>query len=228
MLRFIAAASFRCSSCCSRSACSSFLIFFATPGSTRRPDRGQERRPADAARSAQGLRARQAAARPVRADDEEALHHARPDVVREPRREGDPAGDAGRAGDALARLRRAVIWVLASIAMGMLAGVFRGTPIDTTVMVVGLIGISMPVFWLGEVVNLLTQSRFHDTCLFSWVPPLGYIPFSAVAVRLVQVAASSRGSRSRSSTSASTRACSAPRSSRRRRRTTSGLPARRD
>jgi peptide/nickel transport system permease protein len=72
----------------------------------------------------------------------------------------------------------AVIWVIASIGMGMLAGVFRGRPIDTIVMVVGLIGISMPVFWLGEVVNLFTQSRLHDTPIFSWVPPLGYIPFS--------------------------------------------------
>jgi peptide/nickel transport system permease protein len=62
--------------------------------------------------------------------------------------------------------------------MGMLAGVFRGRPIDTIVMVVGLIGISMPVFWLGEVVNLLTQSRLHHTVLFSWVPPLGYTPFT--------------------------------------------------
>jgi peptide/nickel transport system permease protein len=59
----------------------------------------------------------------------------------------------------------------------MLAGVFRGRPIDTVVMVVGLIGISMPVFWLGEVVNLITQSRLHGS-VFSWVPPLGYIPFS--------------------------------------------------
>jgi peptide/nickel transport system permease protein len=72
----------------------------------------------------------------------------------------------------------AVIWVIASIAMGMLAGVFRGRPIDTIVMVVGLVGISMPVFWLGEVVNLLTQSRLHHTVFFSWVPPLGYTPFT--------------------------------------------------
>jgi peptide/nickel transport system permease protein len=75
-------------------------------------------------------------------------------------------------------LGAAVIWVLASIVMGMLAGVFRGTPIDTIIMIIGLVGISMPVFWLGEVVNLLTQSRLHDTVLFSWVPPLGYIPFT--------------------------------------------------
>ena len=70
----------------------------------------------------------------------------------------------------------AVIWVVMSIGMGLLAAVFRGTAIDTAVMIVGLIGISMPVFWVGEVVNLLTQSRFHHTFLFSWVPPLGYIP----------------------------------------------------
>ena len=72
----------------------------------------------------------------------------------------------------------ALIWVVMSIAMGLLAAVFRGKPVDTAVMIVGLIGISMPVFWLGEVVNLLTQSRFHDTALFSWVPPLGYTPFT--------------------------------------------------
>jgi peptide/nickel transport system permease protein len=75
-------------------------------------------------------------------------------------------------------LGAAVIWVVFSIGMGLLAAVFRGTPVDAAVMIVGLIGISMPVFWLGEVVNLLTQSRFHDTFLFSWVPPLGYTPFT--------------------------------------------------
>ena len=72
----------------------------------------------------------------------------------------------------------AVIWVVVSIGMGLLAAVFRGTPIDAGLMIIGLIGISMPVFWLGEVVNLLSQSRLHDTFLFSWVPPLGYTPFT--------------------------------------------------
>jgi peptide/nickel transport system permease protein len=72
----------------------------------------------------------------------------------------------------------AVIWVVISIGMGLLAAIFRGTPIDAGIMIVGLIGISMPVFWLGEVVNLLSQSRFHHTVFFSWVPPLGYIPFT--------------------------------------------------
>lgn len=75
-------------------------------------------------------------------------------------------------------LGAALIWVVVSILMGLLAAVFRGTPLDILIMVVGLIGISIPVFWLGEVVNLLTQSRLHDTFLFSWVPPLGYTPLT--------------------------------------------------
>lgn len=75
-------------------------------------------------------------------------------------------------------LGAALIWVVMSILFGLLAAVFRGTPLDTLIMVVGLIGISIPVFWLGEVVNLLSQSRLHDTFLFSWVPPLGYTPLT--------------------------------------------------
>jgi peptide/nickel transport system permease protein len=75
-------------------------------------------------------------------------------------------------------LGAAVIWVVLSIAMGLLAAVFRATPIDSLLMIVGLIGISMPVFWLGEVVNLLSQSRLHDSFVFSWVPPLGYTPLT--------------------------------------------------
>jgi peptide/nickel transport system permease protein len=73
----------------------------------------------------------------------------------------------------------ALIWVLTSIVIGVLAAVFRGSVLDTVLMIVVLIGISMPVFWLGEMVNLVTQSRFHDTFLFSWVPPLGYTPFTS-------------------------------------------------
>ncbi len=73
----------------------------------------------------------------------------------------------------------ALIWVLTSIVIGVLAAVFRGSVLDTVLMIVVLIGISMPVFWLGEVVNLVSQSRLHDTFLFSWVPPLGYTPLTS-------------------------------------------------
>jgi peptide/nickel transport system permease protein len=72
----------------------------------------------------------------------------------------------------------AVIWIVFSILTGLAAAVFRGPIIDPLLMILALIGISIPVFWLGEVVNLITQSRLHHFFLFSWVPPLGYTPLT--------------------------------------------------
>lgn len=72
----------------------------------------------------------------------------------------------------------AVIWVVASILTGVAAALLRGTILDPILMILALIGISVPVFWLGEVANLLTQSRLHNSFLFHWVPPLGYTPLS--------------------------------------------------
>ncbi|MFC2252660.1 ABC transporter permease [Labrys portucalensis] len=68
----------------------------------------------------------------------------------------------------------AVLWVVVSVIIGMVAAATRNSWIDRLLMAAGLIGISMPVYWLGEVMNLITQSRYHDTWLFGWVPPLGY------------------------------------------------------
>jgi peptide/nickel transport system permease protein len=75
-------------------------------------------------------------------------------------------------------LGAAVLWVVFSIFLGLLAVVFKGSFLNPLLMILALIGISMPVFWLGEVMNLITQDRLHNTFLFSWVPPLGYTPFT--------------------------------------------------
>jgi len=72
----------------------------------------------------------------------------------------------------------AIIWIVFSILFGVAAAFVSGTVFDPLVMILALIGISIPVFWLGEVVNLITQSRLHDSFLFSWVPPLGYTPLT--------------------------------------------------
>jgi peptide/nickel transport system permease protein len=72
----------------------------------------------------------------------------------------------------------AVLWVIGAMAMGLAAAVLRGTIFDPLLMILALLGISMPVFWLGEMANLITQSRFHDSFVFSWVPPLGYVPLT--------------------------------------------------
>jgi peptide/nickel transport system permease protein len=72
----------------------------------------------------------------------------------------------------------ALLWIIGSLSIGVIAAATRGSLIDRGLMALGLVGISMPVFWVGAVVNLVTQSRFHDTWLFSWVPPLGYVAFA--------------------------------------------------
>ena len=72
----------------------------------------------------------------------------------------------------------AVLWVVFSMLIALLAVVFKGTLVDPLLMILALIGISIPVFWLGEVANLITQDRWHDTFLFSWVPPNGYVPLT--------------------------------------------------
>ena len=72
----------------------------------------------------------------------------------------------------------AVIWVVFSVLIGLLAVILKGTIFDPLLMILALIGISMPVFWLGEVVNLITQSP-NRSVIFSWVPPLGYVPITS-------------------------------------------------
>jgi peptide/nickel transport system permease protein len=72
----------------------------------------------------------------------------------------------------------AVLWVVFSILTALLAVMLKGTVFDPLIMIFALIAVSMPVFWVGEVANLITQDRLHDTFLFSWVPPLGYTPFT--------------------------------------------------
>jgi peptide/nickel transport system permease protein len=71
----------------------------------------------------------------------------------------------------------AVIWMVLGVAMGTVSAARRGTALDPVMMLLGVVGVSIPVYWLGEVVNLFTQSRWHDG-VFSWVPPLGYVPLT--------------------------------------------------
>ena len=72
----------------------------------------------------------------------------------------------------------AVLWVLGGMAIGIAAALTRGGATDRALMLASLVGVSMPVFWVGEMANLLTQSRMHDHWLFAWVPPLGYTPLT--------------------------------------------------
>ena len=71
----------------------------------------------------------------------------------------------------------AAIWIVMAIVMGVAAAQLRGRIYDPILMILALIGVSTPVFWLGQVVNLITQNKLH-TSVFRWVPPLGYTSFT--------------------------------------------------
>jgi peptide/nickel transport system permease protein len=72
----------------------------------------------------------------------------------------------------------AAIWIVMSIVMGVAAARLRGRIYDPILMILALIGVSTPVFWLGQVVNLITQGKLHSS-VFSWLPPLGYNSLTA-------------------------------------------------
>jgi len=72
----------------------------------------------------------------------------------------------------------AVLWMLGAMLTGIVAAAFRGRWPDKLLMGLSMVAVAMPVFWVGEMVNLVSQSRFHDSWAFSWVPALGYTPFS--------------------------------------------------
>ena len=71
----------------------------------------------------------------------------------------------------------ALIWIVMAILMGVAAAQLRGRIWDPALMVLALVGVSAPVFWLGQVVNLITQGKLHSS-VFSWLPPLGYTSFT--------------------------------------------------
>jgi peptide/nickel transport system permease protein len=74
-------------------------------------------------------------------------------------------------------LGAAVIWIIVGLAGGVIAAANRGRMIDPLIMFIGIGLISIPGYWLGEVVNLVTQQRLHGS-VFSWVPSPGYVPIT--------------------------------------------------
>ncbi|MGJ8524669.1 Glutathione transport system permease protein GsiC [Halomonadaceae bacterium LMG 33818] len=77
----------------------------------------------------------------------------------------------------------ALLWMVLSVLIGMVSAAFKNRLPDRLLMGISIMLVSIPVFWLGEMINLVTQSALHDTWMFSWVPPLGYIPFSQSPAR---------------------------------------------
>ncbi len=65
-----------------------------------------------------------------------------------------------------------VITIPIGIAFGVIAAVWRGTWIDSAVMVLALIGVSVPNFWIA----ILSVILFSVT--LGWLPSAGYVPLA--------------------------------------------------
>ncbi len=75
----------------------------------------------------------------------------------------------------------AALWLAGGLGLALLAVIWhRG---GHFAIAAGLVGMSVPAFWLGEVVNLLTQRSFHGSWLLRWLPPLG-LPVSVAGLVL--------------------------------------------
>src|SRR5579884_1293452 len=63
------------------------------------------------------------------------------------------------------------IWLVVSIPLGVLTAKYRDRPIDRIVLVLGTVGISVPTFWLGRMLQFELAYRlgwFPVAGLFSW------------------------------------------------------------
>ncbi len=73
----------------------------------------------------------------------------------------------------------AVIWLAAGLGIALLAvGGAGDRGRGRLIVAAGLLGVSVPAFWLGEMVMLAAQGPLHAS-LFAWVPAPGLPPASA-------------------------------------------------
>jgi len=68
----------------------------------------------------------------------------------------------------------AIIWLSFGILVGIIAAVTAGRWPDTAITILALIGISMPVFWLG----IIARYFFAQGHPFAFLPDGGYVPFT--------------------------------------------------
>ena len=66
----------------------------------------------------------------------------------------------------------AIIWLFFGIVVGVISAVTAGTVSDRLITILALVGISMPVFWLGIVM------RFFFAETNTWFPDGGYVPLT--------------------------------------------------
>lgn len=66
----------------------------------------------------------------------------------------------------------AVIWLVAGVGLGVYSALRAGRLPDRLITMIGIVGISLPVFWVGAVL------LYYLTYKVSWFPPGGYAPLT--------------------------------------------------
>ncbi len=72
----------------------------------------------------------------------------------------------------------AIIWMFFGVALGLYTAMRAGKVSDTSLTVVALIGISMPVFWIGALMNHYLGYELSNTLGFELFPNGGYVEFT--------------------------------------------------
>jgi peptide/nickel transport system permease protein len=72
----------------------------------------------------------------------------------------------------------AIIWLFFGVLVGVISAVTAGKLSDRAITVLALIGISMPVFWIGALMNHYLGYELTKTLGFELFPNGGYVPFA--------------------------------------------------
>ena len=62
-----------------------------------------------------------------------------------------------------------LVATLVGVPLGLIAGIYEGTTVDTTIQGFNILGLAAPVFWLGMLALIAASA------LFAWSPPLMYL-----------------------------------------------------
>jgi peptide/nickel transport system permease protein len=73
----------------------------------------------------------------------------------------------------------AILWLVFGVTIGVLSGIHQGRFLDRILTVLALVGVSIPIFWLGAVLLYLLTYKYRSFPLFSWIPPGGYVPITS-------------------------------------------------
>jgi peptide/nickel transport system permease protein len=72
----------------------------------------------------------------------------------------------------------ALIWMLFGVALGLLTAMRAGRVSDRLLTVLALVGVSMPVFWVGALMNYYLGFKLSNALGFELFPNGGYVPLA--------------------------------------------------